>query len=401
MLTVASIRALPSGKLYIDFRYLDERFREASLLTDSAVNRKRLEKMAKQIEAEIVLGVFCYEKFFPQSNSLEKVRLLERRHKKNIDGSKIPPMAHVIQAWLDEREIEWRDSYKSTITSMLDKHILPALGDLPLDAITRDVLVQFRSGLAKYRSTGGLPLGSGTINRVMTILRAITEHGCHEYKLSSPWERIKKLKVEKVHVDPFTLDEVKRMVADVRSDFRDYLRIRFFTGLRTGEVHGLRWKCVDFERREILVRETFTMGRFEYTKNDHSQREVSMSQPVYEALKRQFEITGAGGRDGLVFCTRTGSPIDAKNFTNRIWKPMLEDLGIEYRRPYNTRHTTATIWLASGEAPEWVARQMGHANTTMLFQVYSRFVPNLTRNDGSAMERLLAKTVSIPAKVLS
>ena len=107
------------------------------------------------------------------------------------------------------------------------------------------------------------------------------------------------------------------------------------------------------------------------------------------------------GRDGLVFCTRNGSPIDAKNFTSRIWKPMLEDLGIEYRRPYNTRHTTATLWLASGEAPEWVARQMGHANTTMLFQVYSRFVPNLTRNDGSAMERLLAKTVSAPSEVLS
>ena len=69
---------------------------------------------------------------------------------------------------------------------------------------------------------------------------------------------------------------------------------------------------------------------------------------------------------------------------------MLEDLEIEYRRPYNTRHTCATLWLASGESPEWVARQLGHANTQMLFSVYSRYVPNLTRNDGSAFERLLA-----------
>jgi integrase len=48
----------------------------------------------------------------------------------------------------------------------------------------------------------------------------------------------------------------------------------------------------------------------------------------------------------------------------------------------------ATLWLAAGENPEWIARQMGHTSTEMLFTVYSRFVPNLTRRDGSAIERM-------------
>ena len=47
------------------------------------------------------------------------------------------------------------------------------------------------------------------------------------------------------------------------------------------------------------------------------------------------------------------------------------------------------MMLAAGENPEWVAKQLGHANTQMLFQVYSRFVPNLTRRDGSAFEKIL------------
>jgi hypothetical protein len=72
---------------------------------------------------------------------------------------------------------------------------------------------------------------------------------------------------------------------------------------------------------------------------------------------------------------------------------MLEDLGIPYRRPYQSRHTAATLWLASGESPEWVARQMGHTTTEMLFRVYSRYIPNLTHNDGSAFERLLARAI--------
>lgn len=129
------------------------------------------------------------------------------------------------------------------------------------------------------------------------------------------------------------------------------------------------------------------LGEDEYTKTDSSQRDIQMSQPVFEALKRQQEATGK--RD-YVFCNRAGLPIDNKNFSDRVYYPLLRHLGLDRRRPYQMRHTAATLWLASGEAPEWIARQLGHANTQMLFQVYSRYVPNLTRRDGSAMDRLLA-----------
>ena len=78
---------------------------------------------------------------------------------------------------------------------------------------------------------------------------------------------------------------------------------------------------------------------------------------------------------------------------NRVWYPLLRYLGLKKRKPYQTRHTTATLWLAAGENPEWIARQMGHTNTRMLFTVYSRFVPNLTRNDGSAFDRLVSAGV--------
>ncbi|MFQ3191126.1 MAG: integrase [Paraglaciecola sp.] len=81
--------------------------------------------------------------------------------------------------------------------------------------------------------------------------------------------------------------------------------------------------------------------------------------------------------------------------TKRVWYPLLARLGIEKRRPYQSRHTTATLWLAAGESPEWIAKQMGHASTEMLFKVYSRFVPNLTRKDGSAFEKLLQQNLNI------
>ncbi len=64
----------------------------------------------------------------------------------------------------------------------------------------------------------------------------------------------------------FSLDEVKSIINTVRPDFKNYFTVRFFTGMRTGEVHGLKWRYIDFERRLILVRETVVDGEETYTK---------------------------------------------------------------------------------------------------------------------------------------
>jgi hypothetical protein len=117
-----------------------------------------------------------------------------------------------------------------------------------------------------------------------------------------------------------------------------------------------------------------------------------MSQIVFDALKEQEKATRKVSE--YVFCTRTGAPLDHKNVTNRVWHPLLRHLGLAKRRPYQCRHTAATLWLASGESPQWIARQLGHTTTEMLFRVYARYVPNLTRRDGSAFERLITQSIA-------
>ncbi|EQD74764.1 phage integrase family protein, partial [mine drainage metagenome] len=198
----------------------------------------------------------------------------------------------------------------------------------------------------------------------------------------------------RIDILPFSFAETRLIISTIRADYRPYMIVRFFTGLRTGELHGLQWKYVDFARRQILVRETFARGKREYTKTDGSQREIAMSEPVYEALLAQRQHTGD---QALVFCTAHGAPLDNDNFTHRVWYPLLRHLGLDARRPYQTRHTAATLWLAAGENPEWVARQLGHVDTTMLFKTYSRFIPNLTRTDGSAFNALVSSVIDHPS----
>ena len=220
----------------------------------------------------------------------------------------------------------------------------------------------------------------------MLILRQILQEAADRFEFTMPMQRLKPLKVPKSDVQPFSLEQTHLLISKIRKDYQNYLKTRFFTAMRSGELHGLKWKYVDFERRLILVREALVGGEEEYTKNDFSQRDIPMSDVVYEALREQHKATG---HLEYVFCNRAGEPVDTNNFTKRVWYPLLRHLGLTLRRPYQTRHTAAALWLAAGETPEWIAKTMGHASTEMLFRVYSRFVPNLTRRDGSAMDRLL------------
>ncbi|MFC0679825.1 site-specific integrase [Lysobacter korlensis] len=161
--------------------------------------------------------------------------------------------------------------------------------------------------------------------------------------------------------------------------------------MRTGEVDGLRWQNVDFEQGVIRVREVFTAGESEANvKTTGSFRDIPML-PVVRDVLSEHRATSYKLNDH-VFTTRSGKPICARNFTNRIWNPLLDRLGLARRRPYQTRHTAATLMLAAGENSEWVARVLGHANTQMLFTVYSRYVPNLTRADGTAISALVGRS---------
>jgi integrase len=232
----------------------------------------------------------------------------------------------------------------------------------------------------------GTTLSPARINTVMLILRQILQEAADRYDFAMPMGKLKPLKVPKSHVAPFSLEEAHLLINKVRADYQNYMKVRIFTGMRSGELHGLKWKYIDFERRLILVREAIVAGEEDDTKSESSQRDIQMSQVVFDALKAQHKATG---HMTYVFCNRAGEPIDTMNFTKRVWYPLLRHLNLAARRPYQTRHTAATLWLASGETPEWIARQLGHASTEMLFRVYSRFVPNLTRNDGSAFDRLL------------
>ena len=375
------------GKLVVDFRYLGKRCREKTSLEDNPANRKKLAQVLKKMEAEITLGIFDYATYFPKSERAQEMNALADRAEACI--SRNPTFEQFADIWYEEKKIEWRPSYRQKTQIILDKYLLPEFGGKAVHAIKKPDLLTFRSSLAKvrYGKDGQSSLSVARINQIMILLRMILEEASDRHEFEMPYKNIKNLKQARPDVNPFTLSEVWLILKHVRADYKPYYTIRFFTGMRTSEIDGLKWDCINFDRREISIRGALVNGEMGPTKTLGSQRDIAMSQLVYDALLEQKARTY--GKSEFVFCNSQGNPMEYRNVNRRVWKPTLALLGLKHRRAYQTRHTAATLWLAAGENPEWIARQMGHSSTEMLFRVYSRYVPDITRQDGSAMDNLL------------
>jgi integrase len=401
-----------TGKLVIDFRYQGQRCREQTALDDTPANRKRLQKLLEKLESEIGNGTFNYAQTFPGSKRVAKFAtapaspvagalqqasvvspVTAPRATHMPTAAALPTFSEFTATWVAENDIGWRRSHKRTVMDIINVHLVPAFGERVVSDITKADVLQFRSTLAKVPGRKAETLSAKRINAIAGVLRQILNEAADRFEFTTAYRNIKPLKVPRSDIVPFNLEQVQAILATVRADFRDYYTVRFFTGMRTGEIDGLKWKYIDFERRQILIRETIVAGEEDITKTDGSQREIQMSEIVYQALRRQEAATRK--LSAFVFCNREGQPLDHVNVTKRVWYPLLRHLGFDLRRPYQTRHTAATLWLAAGENPQWIARQMGHTSTEMLFKVYARFVPNLTRQDGSAFERLLVQSGTV------
>ncbi|MFC6203453.1 Arm DNA-binding domain-containing protein [Psychrobacter urativorans] len=387
---MASIRTRKgSNMLFVDFHYMGKRCRETTNLIDTPANRKKLEKVIEKMEAEITLGIFSYAKYFPKSEKCDEMMALNDR--KECIQSDTPSFKQFATLWFSEKEIEWRDTYKRKIQEIIDMYLLPSFGTKPIHIIKKTDVLAFRSSLAKVTyGKANKHLSAARINSIMVPLGMILKEAAKRYKFDNPYDDIKSLKEPKTDIQPFTLEEVWKFINGVRADYHNYYLVRFFTGMRTSEIDGLIWENIDFDRREIVIKQALVKGKIVPPKTQESYRAIQMSPWVFDALLEQQAITYK--RSDYVFCAHTGEPLDYNNVNKRVWHPTLKILGLKKRNAYQSRHTAATLWLAAGESPEWIASQMGHSTTKMLFNTYSRYVPNMTRQDGSAFEALVSRS---------
>jgi integrase len=135
------------------------------------------------------------------------------------------------------------------------------------------------------------------------------------------------------------------------------------TGIRTGEALGLKFEDFDIRNRVIRIRRSLTRGLIGLPKTESSIRDVAMLRPIWELLEIRRRMNDR--RSPWFFYSEHRGIMTLKRI-RRVWRGFLESFGIEARRIYATRHTIASLALAAGENPLWVAKQLGHQGAEQL-----------------------------------
>lgn len=261
---------------------------------------------------------------------------------------------------------EYYSSYKRYIKSWA------GFQNITVGEVTPELLDDFRDD---WLSKG---LSSNTLRKVLTILRQFFKDCCYRHSLpSNPFTQFRPPKAEKFQEQKFlTTAELKKLLAAVQgTPIEAPIRLAAELGLRRSEVCGLRWKDVDFERRQIHICHTaVSVGskivRKDATKSSSSDRYLPLSPQMEEYLRdlkaRQEEyrvVCGSSYREsGYVACRCDGEPLDPQ-FIYKNFKRLLKKSGLPDIRLHDLRHSTAALLVGSNCSLYEVQKFLGHSES--------------------------------------
>jgi len=351
--------------IWLDFNINGRRYRRSTKLEDTPSNRKLVTKeVAPQIQAAIIRGEYDPDKkkIVPTVKEFGYRSLDLHRH---------------------EREDEVTKAYKLNF----EKHILPDFGNRLLSQITPTDLREWQNKIVDETSASSL-------RKYRNIFRQIFTDALEEgYINTNPFDNIKRPPVKDKEIYPFTKDEIEKIIKTASVKMRNFFIISVFTGMRTGELVGLKWDDIDYERKEIRIYKTQNRGTAKaHTKTKTSNRTIDMLPIVEEYLKEQYKLTNReylerkyGDRDDFkftnhVFLNNKGKPYYSSDILNISLKKILKVCKIPERTLYNTRHTFASLMLTNNESIMWVSQMLGHKTANITFEKYARFIKEDVKN---------------------
>jgi integrase len=163
---------------------------------------------------------------------------------------------------------------------------------------------------------------------------------------------------------------------------------------------GLKWADVDLESGTLSAQRTLSetrSGRFFEPPNNGQGRNIGLTARAVDALTRHKAIQNEErlrlgtlwNENDVVFPSRKGTAMNAKNLTTRSFKPLLRSASLPDIRLHDLRHTCATLLLSKGVHPKLVQELLGHATISITLDTYSHVLPGMGDQTVAAMESVL------------
>lgn len=304
----------------------------------------------------------------------------------------LPTFGEYAQKWLDGYgETHLKFSTWKGYGAILRDH-LGTLKDRPLDRINR---MELKALIFAKLKTG---LAPATVSRIKALISGILSHAQDDDLIeANPALRLGRLikgKDRKMDVNPLTREEAQDLLEAVEEHhprYHPFFLCALRTGMRLGELRGLKWGDIDFRGGFIEVRRAHVKGRDTTPKSGKSRR-VDMSRQLAEILKallvdrkKEALANGWGEVPERVFLNDAGGTIDEGNLRGRVFYRALARAGLRRIRIHDLRHTFASLLIQNGESLAYVKEQMGHSSIQITVDTYGHLVPGANRQ---AVDRL-------------
>ncbi|WP_050805286.1 tyrosine-type recombinase/integrase, partial [Halomonas sp. HAL1] len=157
------------------------------------------------------------------------------------------------------------------------------------------------------------------------------------------------------------------------------IQFALWSGLRSSELVGLEWGDIDWRQNRCRITRAITQaskGEAETTKTTAGTRTIDLLPRALEALKAQKAMSYLHPSGRVFINPRTGEPWTGEQAIRKtLWTHALKRSGVRYRRPYQTRHTYASMMVSAGEPLALVSKQMGHTSVVTTARIYAGWLP--------------------------
>jgi integrase len=300
-------------------------------------------------------------------------------------------------ATLEEFLVEWSDTYAvthlrpgtlATYTYLLDKWIVPYLGRRRLRDINRETIDAFAAAL---RADGA---GAPTVNRTLGLLQGVFHRAVEWRRLQwNPVLGVRRLThVRDSAIDARTPETVEAIRRQLSLSDAPLVSVLAYEGLPPGEAFALQWRDVVDDRGRarprLLVQRAVSGEELSTTKSQRA-RQPGLFVPVAKELVELFLAAGKPDPFALVFADSAGGYHRRQNWRRRVWIPALERAGVAYFRPYDLRHTCATLLLYEGRTVNEVAEHLGHADPGFTARTYAHVMRDASKRRRVSITRAI------------
>lgn len=324
------------------------------------------------------------------------------------DNTYIAPKTITVESWLDT----WLKEYVKSSVKLLTftsydtisrVHIKPTLGRIKLQALKApQIQALYNSLLAEGKSPKTIKNIHGVLHKALDKAVKIG------YIQTNPAAVCDIPRIEKKEIKPLNTDDISRFIKRLQTvEYKNLYLTTLFTGMREGEVLGLTWDCVDFERGTITInkqlqKEKTSGAKYYIAETKTSKIRVLTPAPYVMSLLKEEQTKQKQNRLrlgylwdnplNLVFTTETGRYIAFSTVYKRF-KRIVTELGVPDARFHDLRHTYATLALQEGDDIKTVQTALGHSTVSTTLDIYSHTTETMKEKSSQRMNNFISKVI--------